>query len=124
MHIPCKGHLGASLVAHLLLDATDLDFRRLPSNLLRFGHREEAYARLGPSRSGVDLVNMAVPPRGRACTLGTEALKSVLLRLLYLLRIVKVSIPFRKHGMRGIHLRRSSALPTQRVGTGKGSYTL
>jgi hypothetical protein len=54
------------------------------SELLRFGHIEAAHARLGPSKvqqSGVDLVNMAAPPRlgGRACTIVTAALKSVLL---------------------------------------------
>ena len=53
---------------------------RLPSDLLSFGHREAAHARLGPSKvpqPGVDLVNMAAPPRGRASTIGTAALKSV-----------------------------------------------
>ena len=52
----------------------------LPSELLSFGHREAAHARLGPSKvpqPGVDLVNMAAPPRGRASTIGTAALKSV-----------------------------------------------
>ncbi len=37
----------------------------LPSELLSFGHREAAYARLGPSKDpqlGVYLVNMAAPP--------------------------------------------------------------
>ncbi len=55
---------------------------RLLSELLSFGHREAAHARLGPSKvpqPGVDLVNMAAPPRGRACTIGTAALKSILL---------------------------------------------
>ncbi len=54
----------------------------LPSELLSFGHREAAHARLGPSKvpqPGVDLENMAAPPLGRACTIGTAALKSVLL---------------------------------------------
>jgi hypothetical protein len=62
----------------------------LPSELVRFGHREAAHARLGPSKvpqPGVDLVkmaapprvNMAAPPRGRASTIRTAALKSVLL---------------------------------------------
>ena len=54
----------------------------LPSDLLSFGHREAAHARLGPSKvpqPGVDLVNMAAPPLVRACTIGTTALKSVLL---------------------------------------------
>jgi hypothetical protein len=55
---------------------------RLPSELLSFGHREASHARLGPSKvpqPGVDLVNMAAPPRGhgRASTIGTAALKSV-----------------------------------------------
>ncbi len=54
----------------------------LPSELVSFGHREAAHARLGPSKvpqPGVDLVNMAAPPRGRASTIRTVALKSVLL---------------------------------------------
>ncbi len=41
----------------------------LPSDLLSLGHWEAAHARLGPSKvpqPGVDLVNMAAPPRGRA----------------------------------------------------------
>ncbi len=52
----------------------------LPSDLFSLGHREAADARLGPSKvpqPGVDLVNMAAPPRGRASTIGTAALKSV-----------------------------------------------
>ncbi len=51
-----------------------------PSDLLSLGHREAAHARLGPSKvpqPGVDLENMAAPPRGRASTIGTAALKSV-----------------------------------------------
>jgi hypothetical protein len=55
---------------------------RVPSDLLGFGHREAAHVRLGPSKvpqPGVDLVNMAAPPLVRACTIGTAALKSVLL---------------------------------------------
>ncbi len=54
--------------------------QRLPWELLSFGHREASHARLGPSKvpqPGVDLVNMAAPPRGRASTIGTAALKSV-----------------------------------------------
>ncbi len=54
----------------------------LPSELVSFGHREAAHVRLGPSKvphPGVDLVNMAAPPLGRASTIGTAALKSVLL---------------------------------------------
>ena len=54
----------------------------LPSDLLSPGHREAAHAMLGPSKApqpGVDLINMAAPPRGRARTIGTAALKSVLL---------------------------------------------
>ncbi len=53
---------------------------RLPSDLLSFGHREASRARLGQSKvpqPGVDLVNMAAPPRGRASTIGTAALKSI-----------------------------------------------
>ena len=52
----------------------------LPSDLLSFGHREAAHARLGPSKvpqPGVDLVNMAAPLQVRARTIGTAALKSV-----------------------------------------------
>ncbi len=54
----------------------------LPSDLLSLGHslREAAHARLGPSKvpqPGVDLVNMAAPPLGRASTIGTAALKSI-----------------------------------------------
>jgi hypothetical protein len=55
---------------------------RLPSDLLSFGHREAAHVRQGQSnvpQPGVDLVNMAAPPRGRARAIGTAALKSVLL---------------------------------------------
>ncbi len=51
----------------------------LQSELLSFGHREAAHARLGPSKvpqPGVDLVNMAAR---WARTIGTAALKSVLL---------------------------------------------
>jgi hypothetical protein len=55
---------------------------RLSSELVSFGHRKAAHARLGPSKvpqPGVDLLNMAAPPRGRASTIRTAALKSVLL---------------------------------------------
>jgi hypothetical protein len=58
---------------------------RIPSDLLSFGYREAAQARLGQSKvpqhlqSGVDLLNMAAPPRVRACTISTAALKSVAL---------------------------------------------
>jgi hypothetical protein len=77
MHIPCESHVLAFLVAHRRLGAS----RRpgLPSDLLSFGH-SFAHARLGPSKvpqTGVDLVNMAAPPRVRACTIGTATLKSV-----------------------------------------------
>ncbi len=54
----------------------------LPSELFSIGHREVAHTRLGPSKVPqpcVDLVNMAAPPWGRARTIGTAALKSVLL---------------------------------------------
>ena len=54
----------------------------LPSHLLGFGHREAAHARLGPSKvpqPGGDLVDMAAPSRVGARTIGTAALKSVLL---------------------------------------------
>jgi hypothetical protein len=69
---------------------------RLSRDLLSFGqsslrvvvqwylpaHREAAHARLGPSKvpqPGVDLVYMAAPPLVRARSIGTAALKSVLL---------------------------------------------
>ena len=51
----------------------------LPLDLLSFGHREAAHSRLGQSKfpqPGVDLVNMTAPPRVRARTIGTAALKS------------------------------------------------
>jgi hypothetical protein len=60
----------------------------LPSELFSFGHREAAHTRLGPSKvpqPGVDLVNMAAPPWGRASTIGTAALKSVLLSVAVLM---------------------------------------
>ena len=77
MHIPCGSHVRAFLVAHPRLEASDRDFLRIFSV---FGHREAPHARLRPSKvpqPGVDLVNMAAPPRVRACTIGTAALKSV-----------------------------------------------
>jgi hypothetical protein len=52
----------------------------LPSELLSFGHREAAHARLGPSKvpqQGVDLVNLAAPSLGRARSISTAALQSV-----------------------------------------------
>jgi hypothetical protein len=54
----------------------------LPSELLSFGHREAAHARLGQSKVpqlGVDLVNMAAPPRDWASTtgIGTQKRPSV-----------------------------------------------
>jgi hypothetical protein len=54
----------------------------LSLDLLSLGHREATHERLGQSKvpqPGVDLVNMAAPPRDRASTIGTAALKSVLL---------------------------------------------
>jgi len=60
----------------------------LPSELFSFGHREVAHTRLGPSKvpqPGVDLVNMAAPPWGWASTIGTAALKSVLLSVAVLM---------------------------------------
>jgi hypothetical protein len=51
-------------------------------DLLSFGHREAAHMRLGQSKvpqPGIDLVNMAVPQLFRASTIGTAALKSILL---------------------------------------------
>ncbi len=61
---------------------------------------------------GVDLVNMAAPTRGRASTIGTAALKSVLLLAAVLCGIVEVAFPSRKRGMRGTWLRRSSTPQT------------
>jgi hypothetical protein len=54
----------------------------LLSELLSFGHREAAHTRLWlfkVPRPGVDLVSIAAPPQGRASTIGTAGLKSVLL---------------------------------------------
>ncbi len=73
-HIPYEGHLRARLVAHPRLEASDLEFLRIFSVLAT------ERPMLGPSKvpqPGVDLVNMAAPPRGRACTIGTAALKSI-----------------------------------------------
>ncbi len=89
---------------------------RLPSELLSFGHRKAANARLGPSKvpqPGVDLVNMAAPPRGhgRAASAQQHS-KASFCRLLYLCGIVEVVFPSRKHGMSGTRPRRSSTLPT------------
>ncbi len=78
MHIPCESHVQAFLVAHQHLEASDQYFLRMFSVLAT----EAAHARLGPSKvpqPGVDLVNMAVPPQVMASTIGTAALKSVLL---------------------------------------------
>ena len=55
------------------LEAWDRDFLWIFSVLAR----EAAHSRLGPSKvppPGVDLVNMAAPPRGTASTIGTAAL--------------------------------------------------
>ncbi len=74
IHIPCEGHCCPSALGSLRPG--------LPSELLSFGLREAAHARLGQSKvpqPGIDLENMAAPPRGWASTIGTAALKSVLL---------------------------------------------
>ncbi len=65
MHIPCEGRLRALLVAHTRLEASDLA-SKVPQPGVE---------------STVDLVNMAAPPprQGWASTIGTAALKSVLL---------------------------------------------
>ncbi len=76
-YIPCEGHSRARFVAHPRLEALDREFLQIFSV---FGHREAAHARLRPSKvpqPGVDLINMAAPPRGRASTIGTAALTSV-----------------------------------------------
>ncbi len=75
-YIPAMLRTLASLLSRL--EALDRDFL----DLLCFGHREAAHARLGLSKvsqpgPGVDLVNMAAPPWGRARTIGTAALRSV-----------------------------------------------
>ncbi len=60
----------------------------LQSEFLSFCHREAAHARLGQSKvlqPGVDLVHMAAPPRGRANTIGTATIKSVLLSVAVLM---------------------------------------
>ena len=78
LYIPCKIHVLAFLVAHPRLEASDRDFLWISSVLAR----EAAHARLGSSKvpqPGVDLVNMAAPPRVRARPIGTAVLKSVLL---------------------------------------------
>jgi hypothetical protein len=93
----------ASLVARLVAHPLGSLRPRLPSELLSFGHRETAHARLGPSKvpqPGVDLVNMAAPPQGWACTIGTAELKASFRRL-YLCAIVEVAFPSKKHGMSG-----------------------
>ncbi len=86
MYIPCIYYAYAmrrSLASPLSCPSALGSLRPgLPSELLSFGHREAAHARLGPSKvpqPGVDLVNMAALLRGRASTIGTAALKSVLL---------------------------------------------
>ncbi len=85
----------------------------LPSESLSFGHREAAHARLGPSKvpqPDVDLINMAAPPLGRACTIGTAALKSVLLSAAVLMWDSWGCISVQKAW--GTRLMRSSTLPT------------
>ena len=77
---------------------------------LSFGHRQAANARLrAPEwpQPRVDLVNMASFPRGPACRLAYREC-----RLAYLWGIVEVTLPSRKHGMRGTRPRRSWILPT------------
>ena len=86
---------------------------RLPSDLLSFGHREAAHARLGPSKvpqPGVDRVNMAAPPRGRARTIGTAALKSVPLTAAVLMWNSCISV--QKAWNERYSAERSSTLPT------------
>jgi hypothetical protein len=85
----------------------------LPSDLLSFGHREVAHARLGQSKvpqPGVDVINMAAPPRIRPAPLAQQHSKASFCWLLYLCGIVEVAFPSRKHGMRGTLPRRSSTL--------------
>jgi len=83
-----QGHTRALLVAHPRLAASDRDFN----------HREPAHARLGPAKvpqPGVDLVDMAAPPRCRASSISTAALKESFCLLLYLCGIVEVAFPSR-----------------------------
>ncbi len=73
-HIPGKGHLRACFVPI----STWKPWTSLWSS--QFLATEAAHARLGPYKvpqPGVDLINMAAPPPGRACTIGTKAPKSV-----------------------------------------------
>ncbi len=83
MYIPVENHLPALavLLSTLCCPRSFGSIEpRLLSDLISFGHREVAYARLGPSKvpqPGVDLANMAAPLLGRASTIGTAALKSV-----------------------------------------------
>ena len=89
MYIPCI-FMQWSLASPLSCPAALGSLRPgLPSELFSFGHREVAHTRLGPSKvpqPGVDLVNMAAPPWGWASTIGTAALKSVLLSAAVLMR--------------------------------------
>jgi hypothetical protein len=85
MHIPCKRRLRALNCPSALGSLRP----GLQSDLLSFGHREASNARLGLSKvlqPGVDLINMASPPPGRACTIGTAALKRFSCLLLYFLQ--------------------------------------
>jgi hypothetical protein len=83
---------------------------RVPLDLLSFGHRDAAHTRLGPSKPGVDLVNMAAPLQVRATPLAQQHSKVSFCLLLYLCGIIEIPFPSRKHGMRGTLQRRSSTL--------------
>jgi hypothetical protein len=76
MYIPCIYHVYTShmtvrarFVAHARLAASDWDFLQVQIFSVLVTER--------PPWAGADLVNMAAPPRGRASTIGTAALKSV-----------------------------------------------
>jgi hypothetical protein len=71
----------------------------LLADLFSLGHREPAHARLGAAKipqPGVDLVYMAAPPRGRACTIGKVALKGDLLSATVLMWTSRGCIPVQK----------------------------
>jgi hypothetical protein len=81
-YIPCINYaytMRRLLASHLCCPSALGSLRPgLPSELLSFGHREAAHASLGPYKvpqPGVDLVNMAAPPRGRASTIGNSRIQ-------------------------------------------------
>ncbi len=121
MYIPCIYHaytMRRSL-AILLSWPSALGSLRpgLPPELLSFGHREAAHARLRPTkvpRPGIDLVNMAAPPRGWASTIGTAALKSVLQSAAVLMWNSWSCISVQKESMEWVELGRGGPQPSRR----------